>query len=382
MKSLLNMIMLFSVATALAHGDYAYKVEIQGQFEELEQRLVDEWQKEHPSQLLNLDAFAQLRSTSKRKAVFSPYLLTLSGQESVVKAVEELMFPTELKVDSFTNAVGQATSVLRQSNFEMREIGYTFLVCTEIEETDDLDIHLSFNAEITDRPTWHDYPARMASSTGSETTVHLQQPFFYTRSLRTSVILKSGREAIVGSGMADRDGKTVTFILLKARVVDSEGQVIRTKHVDANPPEPCISLGDDSRAVIFPKSRARELIKHVCYKAPPGISEYWTPTAEDLKNVESSFPAYLDEVKPAAKDTWPRLHRQITGVMKGEDRFLFISYFLMDALQDANNPQKTAFAERWKSKPYWVCDGGEYYFRVLYDVKRKKYVWFECNGRA
>jgi len=70
MKSLLNMIMLFSVATALAHGDYAYKVEIQGQFEELEQRLVDEWQKEHPSQLLSLDAFAQLGSTSKRKAGF------------------------------------------------------------------------------------------------------------------------------------------------------------------------------------------------------------------------------------------------------------------------------------------------------------------------
>ncbi len=32
--------------------------------------------------------------------------------------------------------------------------------------------------------------------------------------------------------------------------------------------------------------------------------------------------------------------------------------------------------------PVRVDDGGTGYFRVLYDVQQKRFVWYECNGVA
>jgi hypothetical protein len=145
-------------------------------------------------------------------------------------------------------------------------------------------------------------------------------------------------------------------------------------------PVPLIPAG---HSVIFTAEQAPGLIKEVCFTAPEGITGYWMPTEADLVDVEVTLLDYLQTQK-ATDRRWPDFYRQVAGVQRGAARFLFLNYFVMSERTqgegDANHTR--AAAPNWKTTPYWVNDGGDWFFRVLYDLVQKKFVWYEHNNTA
>jgi hypothetical protein len=139
---------------------------------------------------------------------------------------------------------------------------------------------------------------------------------------------------------------------------------------------------------IFPSEKAADLIKLTCYFPPPGITGYWTPKSSDLAGVEDQLPDYLkiqDAIwlkeleKPEKKfyqrvplkRDWSIVVCQVTGFERGSRKFLFMNY--------VSNHIGRELA-RFVDEPLLVDDGGPYFFRVVYDLTDKKFIWYECNG--
>ena len=142
-------------------------------------------------------------------------------------------------------------------------------------------------------------------------------------------------------------------------------------------------LVPSERTAIFPKTKAPELIRMVSDRVPPGITGYWTPSEKDLAGVEDTLIAYLRSQKVAEKKDWKEYRRQVAGVMCGEGTCIFIYYFYYDrGIAEDLVKQKTAGydSDSWRRMPHVVDDGGEAFFRVLYDLQKKRFVWYECNG--
>jgi len=138
------------------------------------------------------------------------------------------------------------------------------------------------------------------------------------------------------------------------------------------------------RTAIFSAAKASDLIRAVCYH-PPEATGYWTPEEKDLQGVEDTLVAYLKSKRVEAVKDWRDFRRQVVGLKRGDDKLIFIYYFRYDRwiekdLQTRKTPGYDP--ESWKKHPYLVFDGGEWFFRVLYDVKTKRFIWYESNGSA
>ena len=143
----------------------------------------------------------------------------------------------------------------------------------------------------------------------------------------------------------------------------------------------CATSGEQvpaERTAIFPAARAPDLIQAVCYIAPKDLTGYWTPTAQDLVGIEQSLPEFLRAQKWREKP-WTDFYRQAAGVMRGEERFILLSYFVRSVRPPGDDAG--ADPQGWKTATYWVNDGGDWFFRVLYDVAQGKFVWYESNNQ-
>jgi hypothetical protein len=154
------------------------------------------------------------------------------------------------------------------------------------------------------------------------------------------------------------------------------------------------------QTAIFTKERGQQLLG-VCYHAPESITGFWTPREEDLVGVEDELEAYLAEVRTkkdgASKDAarrlnWQDYFRQVVGVEIGGEKLLFISYYwgqelknpsmIADRKADLKREGRAYDPEWWRKQIMAVSDGGLAYFRVLYDLKKRKFVWHEQNGNG
>ena len=80
---------------------------------------------------------------------------------------------------------------------------------------------------------------------------------------------------------------------------------------------------------------------------------------------------------------WATYRRQVAGVKRGEEIFIFLYYFGFDREMEDDLAKRKAPGfdpDKWKKKPYVIYDGGDCFFRVLYDVKRKRFIWYDSNG--
>jgi hypothetical protein len=56
----------------------------------------------------------------------------------------------------------------------------------------------------------------------------MEQPFFPVDSVTTSVQIYNGGTLVIGGGVPSKDGKTFTYMLLSATLVDPNGAEVRT----------------------------------------------------------------------------------------------------------------------------------------------------------
>jgi hypothetical protein len=101
------------------------------------------------------------------------------------------------------------------------------------------------------------------------------------------------------------------------------------------------------------------------------ISEYWTPTPEDIRSAEVGLQSFLTEARPAIAAKLSTYVRQYTGFrLDGRDH-IFIQFLCWQP----HNPE-------WRCHPILVDDGGDCYFRLEYDTSSGQYSRLWVNGGA
>jgi hypothetical protein len=123
--------------------------------------------------------------------------------------------------------------------------------------------------------------------------------------------------------------------------------------------------------VIVDADSAPEFVRALTAQEP---AAGWEPTPDDVANLETALPAFL-QTAPQATDRL-RQHlsdytRQYAGIIDSDGR----SLILVNAFCDAGGTD-------WHSQPVFVLDGGDCFFHVTYDPATGTFSGLMVNGEA
>jgi hypothetical protein len=101
------------------------------------------------------------------------------------------------------------------------------------------------------------------------------------------------------------------------------------------------------------------------------ISDYWTPTPEDIRTAEAGLEMFLSTAAPPLASKLSTYVRQYTGFrLEGRDR-IFIQFLCWKPY----NPE-------WRCHPVVIDDGGDCYFQLEYDKSNGQFSRLYVNGSA
>jgi len=140
----------------------------------------------------------------------APKVTTKSGNEATIKVVTEYIYPTEFEIKSLSNlgGGGQNSNITlpegvspfaaEPSTFETREVGVILSVLPEVS-TEGQMINLNMTPEVVSEPLWKDYGLAFG-----DIRVPMEQPFFHTRSVSTSISIYNGATVVMGGMITEK----------------------------------------------------------------------------------------------------------------------------------------------------------------------------------
>ena len=132
----------------------------------------------------------------------------------------------------------------------------------------------------------------------------------------------------------------------------------------------CVAVVQRDKSVLLSESEAKRLTHQCSRPGPSDFSETWKPTAAEIKAMESKF-SDLKELKAEGGqvENPEHFYMQYIGVVIKGKKSIYINAFA-----DSEPPKN------WKEKAVIVCDGGEDFWGVLYDVETGKFSELAFNG--
>jgi hypothetical protein len=134
--------------------------------------------------------------------------------------------------------------------------------------------------------------------------------------------------------------------------------------------------GEGYEGVLVPEDQGRALID---FYVSGTVRAVWTPSEEIVARLEEDLPSYLEimaAVTPGISadfiDRLPTYKRQYVGFNQEEDGLALI---LVNATCAGDD-------EIWRTQPVIVMDGGDCFFRVIYNPGNRTFSGFEVNGEA
>lgn len=129
----------------------------------------------------------------------------------------------------------------------------------------------------------------------------------------------------------------------------------------------------NANGVIFTQ-RQTEASLDVVWPRPSGV---WTPTTADIAQLEADLPAFLRTAEnpwlrpdPPIWEREPDYMRQYLGIVENGAEIIYANFFC-----DAHDFD-------WRSKYYFVNDGGDCFFQVKYNPQTHEFFDLSVNGEA
>ena len=213
---------------------YAYEepaqIIVRAEFISVPKVILDNVWRSKPDQLPSAKMILGFLKDGQATILYAPTVMSQSGAEFTVKAVQEVIYPTKIDIDSraVTNVTGNASiaTIIHPSDFETREVGAIFTVLPETSPNGGNNILLTFTASLISPPIWKKYTSQYIDSAGHNKQIELEQPFFYTKSICTIIMVKPGIPILASGGMNDLKNENVVFLIIKAQLLDAAGKQI------------------------------------------------------------------------------------------------------------------------------------------------------------
>lgn len=113
------------------------------------------------------------------------------------------------------------------------------------------------------------------------------------------------------------------------------------------------------------------VLLHQCSRSTPeGNSAFWVVSEKELLSVEAQLQKEFTKVTKGRLQSLSLYQRQYIGITVGGKKQIYINAFSREKGDD------------WKTKARIVCDGGEGFWGIVYDLKSKTFLDFQANGSA
>jgi type II secretory pathway component GspD/PulD (secretin) len=226
----------------LDSGAVIFQIEIRIDFIEYDMKDIEQLAKDGS---LSTKPLLKLWRDGSAKLLFSPCVLTQSGQQATVKAVDEYIYPTEFTVIEAQSDTSRPNpgdtppqpavpppavtpQAVEPGSFETREVGVILDVLPEISPDYRL-VNITLSPETVDPPLWKDYGYQIKQKDGSILALPMEQPFFRSHSLQTSIIITPGTTLMISGGMNSSPEQKTVFAFMTVRLLDADGEEIK-KH--------------------------------------------------------------------------------------------------------------------------------------------------------
>ena len=130
-------------------------------------------------------------------------------------------------------------------------------------------------------------------------------------------------------------------------------------------------------------STKAEILVSQCSRYAPIIEGSWNPSEQQIKELEN----HIFKISELTADSCciigqkvndvNKFYRQYVGVIVNGQKLIYINAF---PNFEFDNLPKNYKKPDWRKEPYTVCDGGEYYWGVLYNPLTKEFRELAFNG--
>jgi len=87
-------------------------------------------------------------------------------------------------------------------------------------------INLTMCPEIVSDPTWKKYNITLPDKNDKQRTMEFDEPFFFSQSFTTSLLVKPGKTTVASGGMMNQAKDRMVYCFVNAQLVDLEGNQI------------------------------------------------------------------------------------------------------------------------------------------------------------
>lgn len=133
--------------------------------------------------------------------------------------------------------------------------------------------------------------------------------------------------------------------------------------------------------VALEPEKGKNLLSQCSRGAPSNISSYWKVTERDILSLEDNLKK-IKKIKSAnccfpgtAIRELNKYGFQYIGVTIKKRKYIYINAFYINS----NDQLKTIY-EKWDSEPLIMCDGGNHYWGVLFDLQKLNFEDLMING--
>jgi hypothetical protein len=133
-----------------------------------------------------------------------------------------------------------------------------------------------------------------------------------------------------------------------------------------------------SQGAIFPIELAPKVLEQCSRQTPSAKEGFWVPTESQVRRLESLLPNYVSRNPPRlAPDLVKHLseyNRQYIGVLENGKKIIYVNFFI-----------KELYKEKpllWQEQAVIVCDGGEGFWGIEFNVESEKFSNLITNGVA
>jgi hypothetical protein len=138
------------------------------------------------------------------------------------------------------------------------------------------------------------------------------------------------------------------------------------------------SLLDQS--ALLPAAAGPGLLHQCSRRTIEAPDSYWVVTIPEATVIEHALLSYLarPEVRKPSRPL-EEYFRQYIGVIAGGRRLVYVSFFHRSYFEDAPDEKER---QMWRTEPVEVCDGGDHYWGIVYDVDKATFHPPEFNGEV
>ena len=130
-------------------------------------------------------------------------------------------------------------------------------------------------------------------------------------------------------------------------------------------------------ARVFAVSNAPALLRQCSRNTPMKVSEFWTPSSEQISALESLLPSAISRRKAEGLVVPPdgSYHRQYIGIIQAGRRLIYGNFYHSP---DVSPPS----AQQQAEAAVVVCDGGPSFWGVVFDPESGVFSEFSFNGEG